>query len=52
VQLSATVLSYNDLPISDPGYALFLVHQVAKEALATIAAVSGAISTATELAGA
>ena len=52
VQLSATVLSYNDLPISDPGYALFLVHQVAKEALATIAVVSGAISTATELAGA
>ncbi|MEZ0449706.1 hypothetical protein [Cellulomonas sp. ICMP 17802] len=35
VDLSLQVLSYNDLPVSDPGHALFLAHQVVKEALAT-----------------
>lgn len=35
VELSLTVLSYNDLNIATPGNALFLVHQVAKEVLAT-----------------
>jgi len=35
VELSLTVLSYNDLQITSPGNALFLVHQVAKEVLAT-----------------
>jgi hypothetical protein len=30
------VLSYNDLPLTHPGYHLFMAHQVMKEALATI----------------
>jgi hypothetical protein len=47
VELSAQVLSYSDLPVSDPGYALFLVHQVLKETMATIAGISGALSVIT-----
>jgi len=35
VDLSLNVLSYNDLKISNPGYFLFLAHQIAKETLAT-----------------
>jgi Contractile injection system tube protein len=35
VDLSLSVLSYNDLKISNPGYFLFLAHQIAKETLAT-----------------
>jgi hypothetical protein len=34
VDLSLQILSYNDLPVSDPGHALFLAHQVLKENLA------------------
>jgi hypothetical protein len=34
VALGMRVLSYDDLPLENPGYALFLAHQVAKEALA------------------
>lgn len=34
VDLSLQVLSYNDLPVSDPGHALFLAHQVVMETLA------------------
>jgi hypothetical protein len=49
VALSVQVLSYNDLPVTDPGYALFLVHQVLKEAMATVAGVTGAISAAVEV---
>jgi hypothetical protein len=33
-ELSLHVLSYNDLPLLSPGNALFMVHHVAKEALA------------------
>jgi len=51
VELSAQVLTYSDLPVNDPGYALFLVHQVLKEAMATVAGVSGAISAVTGLVG-
>lgn len=40
VELSAQVLSYHDLPVADPGYALYLVHQVLKESMASIAAVT------------
>jgi hypothetical protein len=39
------VLTYSDLQSSDPGYWLFLAHQVAKEALAVTGSVSS-ISTA------
>jgi hypothetical protein len=33
------VLSYNDLSLFDPAYSLFLAHQVAKEAMATMGSV-------------
>jgi hypothetical protein len=36
VSLGLRVLTYSDLPISHPGYSLFLSHQVAKEAMARI----------------
>ena len=39
VGLSMTVLTYNDLPLTHPGYWTFLAHQVVKEALATVASV-------------
>ena len=52
VAISATVLTYDDLPVTDPGYALFLVHQVLKETLAVVGGVSGAISAVADLAGA
>jgi hypothetical protein len=39
VTLGLQVLSYNDLPLSHPGYALFLAHQVVKETMATISSV-------------
>ncbi|HVJ02557.1 MAG TPA: hypothetical protein VM662_10260, partial [Sphingomonas sp.] len=35
VELSLEVLSYHDLKIGSPGGALFMVHQVTKELLAT-----------------
>jgi hypothetical protein len=34
-ELSLQVLSYNDLKITSPGNALFMVHQITKEVLAT-----------------
>ena len=37
VSLGLRVLSTNDLPITHPGYALFLAHQVTKEAMAMVA---------------
>lgn len=43
--LSMQVLSYNDFSVTHPGYALFLVHQVIKEAMAVIGSV-GNISAA------
>ena len=51
VELSLQVLTYSDLPATDPGYALFLVHQVLKEAMAAVAAVSGAATAVADLAG-
>ena len=39
VSLGLRVLSYNDLPLTHPGYALFLAHQVVKEAMAAIGSV-------------
>ncbi|MFJ8579367.1 hypothetical protein [Micromonospora sp. NPDC093277] len=52
VELSVQVLSYNDLPATDPGHALFLVHQVLKESMASVAGVTGAVPALTSLAGA
>jgi hypothetical protein len=39
VQLVLRVLSYSDLQVSNPGYTLFLINQVAREALAVIGSV-------------
>ena len=36
VSLGLRVLSYSDLPLTHPGYSLFLAHQVTKEVMATI----------------
>jgi hypothetical protein len=36
VTLGLRVLSYADLPLTHPGYGVFLAHQVAKEALAVV----------------
>jgi hypothetical protein len=41
VSLGLHVLSYNDLPMSHPGYHLFLAHQVVKETMATVGSVNG-----------
>jgi hypothetical protein len=40
VSLGLQVLSYNDLPLTHPGYALFLAHQVVKEAMAAVGSLS------------
>ncbi|MFJ3800610.1 hypothetical protein ACIPSJ_30595 [Streptomyces sp. NPDC090088] len=52
VDLELRVLSYNDLPVTDPGYHLFLVHQVAKEALAVLGSVSVPLRLGASAAGA
>jgi hypothetical protein len=47
VSLGLRVLSYNDLPLTHPGYAIFLAHQVVKEAMATIGSagsIAGSVS--------
>jgi hypothetical protein len=40
VSLGLRVLSYNDLSLTDPGYYLFLTHQIVKETMATIGSIS------------
>jgi len=40
VSLGLRVLSYNDLPLTHPGYALFLAHQVTKEVMAAVGSVN------------
>lgn len=40
VTLNLRVLSYNDLPVTHPGYHLFLAHQVVKEAMAAAGSTS------------
>jgi hypothetical protein len=50
IDLAVQVLSYNDLTASDPGYTLFLRHQVFQEGLATAAMSAGGISNLTSLA--
>lgn len=44
VTLSLRVLTYNDLPVTHPGFSLFFSHQVVKEAMAVVGSVSGAAS--------
>ncbi len=45
VDVTLEVLSYGDLSPTDPGFALFLVHQVVKETMATVAGVAAIAST-------
>lgn len=40
VSLGLRVLSYDDFPVSHPGYHVFLAHQVVKEAMATVGSLS------------
>ena len=44
VSLGMRILNYNDFPISHPGYAMFLVHQGAKEVMSVIGSVGNAVS--------
>lgn len=39
--LGLQILSYNDLPITNPGYGLFLAHQIVKEAMAVVGSANG-----------
>ena len=39
--LGLQVLSYHDLPITNPGYGLFLAHQIVKEAMAVVGSANG-----------
>ena len=40
VSLGLRVLTYSDLPVTHPGYGLFLAHQVVKEAMAVVGSVN------------
>ena len=42
VDLSLRVLTYSDLPITHPGYHLFLAHQIVKETMAAVRGPGGA----------
>lgn len=44
VDLTLNVLSYVDLKITNPGYTLFMAHQIAKEVLATTNVVNSALN--------
>ncbi len=44
VDLTLNVLSYVDLKITNPGYTLFLAHQIAKEIMATTNVVNSALN--------
>ena len=41
VSLGLRVLNYNDLPLTHPGYSIFLVHQTVKETMAAMGSISG-----------
>lgn len=45
VALGLRVLSYSDFPILHPGYAVFLAHQVVKEAMAVVGSVGSIAAT-------
>jgi hypothetical protein len=50
VSLSLTVLNYQDLELRSPGGALFMAHQIAKEAMATFNSLSNVASAASSVA--
>jgi len=43
VSLGLRVLSYNDLSVTNPGYSIFMAHQIVKEAMAMIGSTAGNI---------
>ena len=45
VNLGLRVLSYNDLSLTNPGYYLFLAHQVTKEVMAQVGSQIGLANT-------
>lgn len=45
VSLGLRVLSYNDFPVSHPGFHVFLAHQVVKETLATLGSINNLSAT-------
>lgn len=47
VSLGLRVLSYNDLSITNPGYYMFLTHQIVKETMATIGSINNIASVVT-----
>ncbi len=49
VEISLDVLSYDDLSVTDPAYALFVAHQVTLEAFASVTAVSTPVAALTVL---
>jgi hypothetical protein len=51
VQLGLRVLSYSDLPQSNPGYHVFLTHQVVKEVMASISSSSAIVAAGPDVAG-
>jgi hypothetical protein len=51
VEVSADVLTYEDLPLADVGFGLSIAHLVAKEVLATLGGAAGAGAAIAELVG-
>lgn len=49
VEVEATVLTYDDLSVTDLGYGLSVAHLVAKEAMAVVGSVTGAVAGLSEL---
>lgn len=49
VDLTLTVLSYVDLKITNPGYTLFMAHQIAKEVMATTNVFNSALNVGASL---
>jgi hypothetical protein len=45
VSLGLRVLSYNDFPVSHPGFHVFMAHQVVKETLATLGSINNLSAT-------
>ena len=49
VEIAATVLTYDDLSVTDVGYGLYVAHLVAKEVLAVVGAAEGAVGAISDL---
>lgn len=51
VEVSADVLTYDDLSVTDDGYGLYLAHLVAKEVMATTAVAAGGVTSLADAVG-